>query len=147
MTPAVPPPANQAERAQPNMETEAGPIRQLFRDALKALTQPAPKPSPPTKRKRAGDDDKGRAGMRLPFRYAVLRRAAVTSGIARAPFKQGRAIIRQAPPPTMDADTRGFVPDPLDSMNPYCEPDACVIEIDGVDDDYKPPQDYYPLQL
>ena len=35
----------------------------------------------------------------------------------------------------------------LDSMNPYCEPDACVIDLDGVDADNAASQDYYPLQL
>jgi hypothetical protein len=122
------------------MEPEAGLVRQLFGDAVKALMQRRPKPSP--KRTRGGDDEKGRAGIRLLSRYAVLRRAAVTSKIARLPFKQGKSIIRQAPA----MDPRGLVPEPLDSMNPYCEPDAHLAGLE-IDEGCNPPHDYFRLQL
>jgi hypothetical protein len=125
MTPAAPQPVAKTERAQPKTETEAGPIRQTFRAAVKPLTQPAPKRAAAKKQKRSGEDDKGRAGMRFVGRYAVLKNAA---------------------PPSMDADPRGLVPEPLDSMNPYCEPDAYLTGLE-IDESYNPPQDHYPLQL
>ena len=75
--------------------------------------------------------------------------------------KFSRQLERKRETPAADTTTAGeaaeipadayehaisYLSHAIDSMNPYCEPDACVIELDYVDDAYMPPQDYPSLQ-
>jgi hypothetical protein len=113
-----------------------------FRAAARALTARDEKPEDEDdeKRRRKGDRDgdfqtlllRRKFPRRAVNRYDSLNTtiAARTQDIAADAYEQAAALLEIA----------------LDSMNPYCEPDACVIEIGGIDD-YQPPQDYYPLQL
>jgi hypothetical protein len=92
---AAPQPVDATERAQPETKIKAGTIGQLFGAAVKALTVRAPKPAPPKKRRRSGDDDKGRAGILLP--RAVPRTTVNFRRMARDGFRQAKAIIRHQP--------------------------------------------------
>jgi hypothetical protein len=111
-----------------------------FRAAARALTARDEKPADDEddeKRRRKGDGDFQTLLLRKFPRRAVNTYDRLKTTVVSRTW--------EIPADACD-EAAAHLADALDSMNPYCEPDACVIEIDGVDD-YKPTQDYYPLQL
>jgi hypothetical protein len=108
----------------------------------KLLTSPAPQPVAQEKRRKGDDTEKGRAGIPPPFRDAARRVTINLRRIARAVFRPGKALMMQRAPPS--ADAIACLPDPPDSMNPFCAPDAFLAGFDG---DCGPPQNYGAFNL
>ena len=106
-----------AERSK-NRTSAASPILQRFRAARKALCDD--EEPPPAAKKRSGET-RGAFGM-AARKFTLRRLVRALSAFAAMPIN-------------------------IDSMNPYCEPDAYLTEIDGEDYNNPPPQECCPLQL
>jgi hypothetical protein len=76
------------------------------------LTLPAPQPVENGKR-RKGDDEKGRGGIRAPFRATARRIAINFRRMARIAFKGAKQGTHREPPPVAD-DGASPVSDSLD---------------------------------
>ena len=116
-----------------------------FRAACKALVADEPEPRPKEKKK----TDSGMFGLTAALIWRITRRAVTIT----AKLAPGASAAIPSTPATATIRAKAYeqaaacLDDTLDSMNPYCEPDAYLTEIDGDDYNNQPPQEYYLLQL
>jgi hypothetical protein len=128
-------------------DNHSGGIRIAFgeaRSAFARIADDAPQPVEKEKRKR-GDTDKDRGGMRQPFRTATRPVTINFRGIAKASFRQGKQTVQRASTwwPA-EASDRAAPCDALDSANPYWEFEADLTDETHYDSEAQRPDDTTP---
>jgi hypothetical protein len=115
-------------------ETPADRIKQHFRGARKIL-EPEDEDAEQAAKRRRREETEGAFEWfaRIFSRLSTVRQS----------FKEEQAITRPDDRSAY-ADAIDYLSNTLDSMNPYCEPDAFLAEID---DECGPPQNYGSPQL
>jgi hypothetical protein len=121
----------------------------LWIQLARTATRPDDEEEPGTRRPTEKEKETGRGVFRLTARAVIKRMAARGVKIVAAKLSAKTSARTATVVIASEAydQAAAFLENTLDSLNPYCEPDAYLTELDGEDYRTPPPQDYYPLQL